>query len=70
MVLSAFGVQAAFDLRGLYVYWRLQEGTFTRGFIIKPKSAKLFTERHGITKGRDMGPLYVRCVDRTPEPHQ
>ena len=49
---------------GLYVYWRLREGTYTRGFIIKPKSQKLFSERYGYSysKGWDIGPLFVRII--------
>jgi hypothetical protein len=64
MTLSAFGVQASFSRRGVFVYWRLCDGTFTRGFVIKRKSDKLFSERYGDAKGRDIGPLYVRAVEK------
>jgi hypothetical protein len=69
MHIPAFGTQTSITRHGLYVYWRLRGNTFTRGFIIKLKSAKLFSERYGYTKGRDIGPLYFRCVERpSPDP--
>lgn len=47
---------------GLFCYWRLRDGQYTRGFVIKRKSQKLFSERYGPTRGLDFGPLYIRGV--------
>jgi hypothetical protein len=52
---------------GLYVIFRY--GTDTHeplGFVIKPRSRKLFSERY-TQRGFDFGPLYFRTYARRPQ---
>ena len=58
------GGQFSIGTSGIYVMWRLRPVEFghqyTRGFVIKPKKRKLFSERYGYQRGFDLGPLYFR----------
>lgn len=47
---------------GFHLMWRVKDGRYTRGFIIKTQSQKLFSERYGYTPGLNLGPLFIRGV--------
>lgn len=47
---------------GFFCYWRVRDGHYTRGFVIKRQSQKLFSERYGYMPGINIGPLYIRGI--------
>lgn len=61
-------IQLAAD--GLYVVFRIGDGhkRDALGFAIKPKEARLFTEREGYWRGLCIGPFYVRTFKKFDTP--